>query len=216
MGHSDYRPEAHGFVEVIVGPMYAGKSTILMSRVKRHVIGGMRAMVFKPSLDDRYSTEDIMSHDGERLHANSVPCELYSAENGELRAKSKHILDMVYDNVDVVAIDEGQFFDYDLVNVCETLANSGVRVIVAGVDMDYRCQPWKPMNDLMSVSEFVDKLSAVCFKCGRPATKIQRFTKGKLSHWDEPTLVVGSNQEGQDHKYEARCRKCYTTPPRKI
>jgi len=82
--------------------------------------------------------------------------------------------------------------------------------------MDYRCLPFEPMNNLMSVAEIVDKLTAICFKCGRPATKIQRFTNGKLSTWDEQTIIVGSNISGQEQQYEARCRKCYKTPPKLI
>jgi thymidine kinase len=208
-----YHPESHGFIYVITGPMYAGKSSLLMSIVKRNVIAGKRAMVFKPAIDDRYSTEDIMTHDGEKLHANSINCRVMW--DGEPRAVSREILDHIHPSVDVVGIDEGQFFDYRLVNVCEKLANQGKRVIVAGVDMDYRCLPWSPISDLMAVAEFVDKIPAVCFKCGRPATKIQRFTRGKYSHWDEPTIIVGSNK-GDEHQYEARCRKCYVTPPRAI
>lgn len=210
-----YRPESHGMIEIICGPMYSGKSSALMSRVRREIIAGKRAMIFKPDIDDRYSTEDIMTHDGEKIHANSIGCRLITDSN-ELRAESWKILEEIHPSVDVVGIDEGQFFDQKLVEVCEELANRGMRVIVAGVDMDYRCLPWRPMSDLMAVAEFVDKLPAVCFKCGRPATKIQRFTRGKYSHWDEPTMIVGSNKEGDDHQYEARCRKCYVTPPRLV
>lgn len=209
-----YRPESHGYIEVITGPMYSGKSSALMSRIKREVIAGKKAIVFKPAIDDRYSTEDIMTHDGEKLHANSISCKLTADK--EPKASSKEILEWVTSSVDVVGIDEGQFFDFDLVEVCETLANQGLRVIVAGVDMDYRCLPWRPMSDLMAVAEFVEKIPAVCFKCGLPATKIQRFTKGKYSHWNEPTVVVGSNIEGDEHQYEARCRMCYVTPPKLI
>ncbi|MNW28285.1 Thymidine kinase [compost metagenome] len=209
-----YRPESHGWIEVISGPMYSGKSSSLMARIRREVIAGKRAMVFKPAIDDRYSTEEIMTHDGEKLHANSIICRL--SEGNEPRAVSREILEQVHPSVDAVGIDEGQFFDEDLVEVCETLANRGLRVIVAGVDMDYRCLPWAPMSDLMSVAEFVEKLPAVCFKCGRPATKIQRFTKGHYSHWYEPTIVVGSNIAGDKHQYEARCRKCYVAPPKLI
>jgi thymidine kinase len=211
---SHYFPEAHGFVHVITGPMFSGKSSMLMSMIRRDVIAGKRAMVFKPAIDDRYSTEDIMSHDGEKLHANSIRCHLNDEK--EPRAFSEEILANIHPSVDVVGIDEGQFFDVKLVEICETLANAGKRVIVAGVDMDYRCLPWHPMSDLMAVAEFVDKLPAVCFNCGRPATKIQRFTRGKYSHWNEPTIIVGSNKEGDEHQYEARCRKCYVAPPRLV
>ncbi|MNN10551.1 Thymidine kinase [compost metagenome] len=212
---SYYRPEQHGYVHVITGPMFSGKSSALMAIIRREIIAGKRAMVFKPAIDDRYSTEDIMSHDGESLHANSIKCELEDL-TGEPRAKALLILEYLEPGVDVVGIDEGQFFDQNLVEVCETLANQGIRVVVAGVDMDYRCLPWRPMSDLMAVAEFVDKIPAVCFKCGLPATKIQRFTKGKYSLWDEKTVIVGSNKEGDEHQYEARCRRCYVVPLRTV
>lgn len=201
----NYLPHGHGWIEVITGPMYSEKTTNLISRIKKEVIAGKRAIVFKPNIDDRYATEHIMTHDGEKLHANSIPCD-----------DSKQILENVHESVDVVGIDEGQFFDLGLIDVCEELANRGLRVIVAGVDMDYRCQPWRPMSDLMAKAEVVDKLTAVCFKCGKPATKIQRFRNGKLSHWDESTIAVGSNRKGDEYTYEARCRGCYIKPPRKI
>lgn len=201
----EYLPHGHGFVQVITGPMYSEKTTILMSQLKKEAISGKKVMVFKPDIDDRYSTEEIMSHDGERMHANSVPC-----------SHSKDILRLVHSSVDVVGIDEGQFFDEGLVEVCETLANRGLRVIVAGVDMDYRCLPFKPMNDIMAIAEVINKQTAVCSECGRPATKIQRYTNGRLSHWEEPTVAVGSNLEGKMYQYEARCRKCYKTPPRVV
>jgi len=200
-----YLPSGHGYVEAIVGPMYAEKTTILMSQLRKEVIAGKRVMVFKPDIDDRYATEEIVTHDGESMHANSVPC-----------SHSSHILELVHDSVDAVGIDEGQFFDDGLMKVVEELANKGKRVIVAGVDMDYRCMPWRPMSDIMAVAEVVHKQTAVCSSCGRPATKIQRFTNGRLSAWDEPTVAVGSNIEGDIHKYEARCRKCYKTPPRVV
>jgi thymidine kinase len=200
-----YLPSGHGHVEVIAGPMYSGKTEELMRRLKREVIAGKRVMVFKPDIDDRYATEEIVTHEGESMHANSIPC-----------SNSKHILEMVHPSVDAVGIDEGQFFDAGIIEVVEKLANAGKRVIVSGVDMDYRCLPFEPMNHLLSIAEIVDKLTAICFSCGRPATKIQRLTNGRLSIWDEPTVVVGSNISGQKHQYEARCRKCYKTPPKLI
>lgn len=200
-----YLPSGHGYIEVITGPMYAGKSTLLISQLKKEVIAGKRVMVFKPDIDDRYSTEEVVTHDGENIHANSIPC-----------SSSKTILELVHDSVDVVGIDEGQFFDLGLVDVCEELANRGKRVVVAGVDMDYRSLPFEPMNHLMSIAEIVIKLTAVCSRCGRPATRIQRYTNGKLSHWDEPTIAVGSNIKGAKYTYEARCRKCWVTPPKLV
>lgn len=199
-----YFPHGHGWIEVITGPMFAGKTEELIRRIKREVIGGKRAMVFKPNIDDRYATDEIVTHDGESLHANSIPV------NNVL-----DILELVHPSADVIGIDEGQFFGQELVQVCETLARHKKRVIVAGVDMTYRCEPWSPMSDLMAVAEIVDKLTAVCFRCGRPATKIQRYTNGKLSRWDEPTVAVGSHREGE-YQYEARCRGCWVTPPRKV
>lgn len=201
----DYLPQGHGFIHVICGPMYSEKTTLLMSQLKKEAIAGKKLMVFKPDIDNRYATEEIMTHDGEKMHANSIPC-----------SSSSTILELVHDSVDVVGIDEGQFFDEGLTKVVQELADKGLRVIVAGVDMDYRCQPFNPMNDIMAIAELVNKQTAVCAVCGRPATKIQRFTNGKLSHWDEPTIAVGSNIKGQEYQYEARCRKCYKVPPKLI
>lgn len=207
---SGYYFPSTGFIHVITGPMYSGKTTALMARIKREVIAGKRAMIFKPDIDDRYSTESIMSHDGEEIHANSIRCKMNKGK--EPRAVSKQILKEMHPSVDIVGIDEGQFFDQNLVEVCESLANKGVQVVVSGVDMDYRCQPFEPMASLMAVAEFVDKIPAVCFVCGAPATKIQRFHNDHPSLWYEPTIIVGSNIEGDSFQYEARCRKCYVEP----
>lgn len=196
----NYLPQG-GFIEVITGPMFAEKSTLLMSQLRKEVIAGKRTMVFKPDIDDRYHTDNIMTHDGDSLHAYSIPC-----------TNSNQILAMLYDGVDAVGIDEGQFFDSGLVDVVRTLADRGMRVIVAGVDMDYRGLPFEPMNDIMAIAEIVHKQTAVCTKCGKPATMIQRYTNNRLSAWSEPTVIVGSNKEDNEYYYEARCRKCYKQP----
>lgn len=200
---TEYLPSGHGFIHVITGPMYSSKTLMLIAQLKKEAIAGKKIMVFKPDIDDRYATDEIVTHDGENLHANSIPC-----------SDSKTILELVHPSVDVIGVDEAQFFDEGLVSVVQELADRGLRVIVAGVDMDYRCLPFKPMNDIMAIAEIVQKQTAVCGNCGRPATKIQRFTNGRLSHWDEPTVAVGSNLKGHEYQYEARCRKCYKTPPR--
>jgi thymidine kinase len=199
-----YLPYGHGWVEVITGPMFAGKTDEMIRRLKREVIAGKRIMTFKPDIDRRYADNCIVTHDGDEMVTNLVPC-----------ASPGRILDIVHPSCDVIGIDEAQFFDPEIVEVCEILANRKKRVVVAGVDMDYRCKPWSPMSDLMAVAEFVDKLTAVCFVCGKPATKIQRFTGDHLSTWDEETIIVGT-KEGEQHHYEARCRGCYRTPPKLI
>jgi thymidine kinase len=207
----NYRPTDHGFVEVITGPMFAGKTEALIFIIKREVIAGRRSVIFKPDIDDRYSDSAVVTHNGEGLFANIIPIDqpqfiIDKVEEIETSEKTR---------VHAVGIDEAQFFSLDIIEVVRELANRGIRVIISGVDVDYRDQPWRPMSDFMSIAEFVEKLSAVC-SCGQPATKIQRYRNNRLSHWDEPTIVVGSNIEGDEFQYEAKCRGCYQVPPKLI
>lgn len=183
-----------GWIEVISGSMYSGKSEELIRRIKRARIARLNVQVFKPVIDDRYSKTSVMSHNGDEAEATAV------ADSGVL-------LRSVDETTDVVAIDEGQFFDMGLVDVCRRLADRGKRVIVAGLDMDFRGQPFGPTPGLMAVAEYVDKLQAICIKCGNPANRTQRLVNGKPAPASEPTILVGAAES-----YEARCRRCHEVP----
>lgn len=181
----------HGWIEVICGSMFSGKTEELIRRLKRAQIGRQKVQCFKPVIDDRYSKDDVVSHDSARIVSSPVE-------------RAWHILERVDDNTRVVGIDEAQFFDEALVEVCQKLANRGVRVVVAGLDMDYRGQPFEPMPRLLSVAEYVTKLSAICLSCGGPASRTQR-----LVHPDvDGRIAVGSKE-----MYEARCRFCHEGSP---
>ncbi len=183
-----------GWIEVITGSMYSGKSEELIRRIKRARIARMKIQVFKPQVDDRYSQTSVKSHDGDEAEAVAVP-------------DSGILLRAVAKDTEVVAIDEVQFFDNGLVDVCRRLADQGKRIIVAGLDMDFRGQPFGPTPTLMAVAEFVDKLQAICIKCGNPASRTQRMINGKPALASEPTILVGAAES-----YEARCRSCHEVP----
>lgn len=186
-----YRMKDMGWLEVICGSMYSGKSEELIRRVRRAKIARLKIQVFKPLLDDRYNQTNVVSHNGEYAEAIAVP------DSGVLYS-------MVQEDTEVVAIDEAQFFDMGLVNVCKRLADQGKRVIVAGLDMDFRGQPFGPTPMLMAIAEYVDKLQAICIKCGNPANRTQRLVNGKPARASEPTILVGASES-----YEARCRHCH-------
>ena len=181
-----------GWIEVIAGVMFSGKSEELIRRVRRSLIAKKRVQVFKSHLDDRYSgVFTVGSHDGRTIEA--VPVD--SSAQISLR------LDPL---AQVIAIDEVQFLDGGVVALCNALADRGCRVIVAGTDTDFRGAPFGPMPQLMCVAEIVDKLHAICVLCGSPATRNQRLIDGKPAHYDSPQVMVG----GAD-SYEARCRNCH-------
>lgn len=186
-----YGPKDHGWIEVITGPMYSGKSEELIRRIKRVKIAKQKIQVFKPIIDDRYSKCDVVSHAGEKQEAISVSC-------------AEEILSLVDEDTSVIAVDEAQFFDEKLVDVCVSLADQNKRVICAGLDMDFRGMPFGPMPQLMAVAEFVDKLQAICVVCGNPATRTQRLINGEPAGMNDPVVMVGAEE-----KYEARCRKCH-------
>jgi len=183
-----------GWVEVICGSMYSGKSEELIRRVKRAKIARLKIQVFKPLLDNRYADNNVVSHTGSQEEAVAVE------DSGVLFAK-------VEPDTQVVAIDEAQFFDMGLVDVCRRLADQGKRVIVAGLDMDFRGLPFGPTPALMATAEYVDKLQAICMKCGNPANRTQRLVNGKPARASEPTILVGASEA-----YEARCRRCHEVP----
>lgn len=186
-----YGPKDHGWIEMIVGPMYSGKSEELIRRIKRAKIARQKVQVFKPSIDNRYSITEVVSHNGDKEGAHSV-------EN------AIEILNLVSEDTDVIAIDEVQFFDDEIVEVCKKLADRGKRVICAGLDLDFRGEPFGPVPKLLAIAEFVDKIQAICVVCGNPATRTQRLINGKPAKYSDPIVLVGAKEA-----YEARCRKCH-------
>lgn len=186
-----YNQYREGWLEVICGCMFAGKTEELIRRINVLSFAKKNIIVFKPKIDNRYSETEIVSHAGTR-----VPCIV--VEN------SKEILKYIKPNTDVVAIDEVQFFDQDIVDVCEYLADKGLRVMVAGLDKDFRGEAFGVMPELLTRAEFVTKLTAVCAKCGAPATRTQRLVDGKPASFDDPIVLVGAVEH-----YEPRCRHCH-------
>ena len=178
-----------GWIEVICGPMFSGKSEELIRRVRRAEIARQRVQVFKPVIDDRYAMDEIVSHSAMRLQARQVP-------------NARAILESVDPRTQVVGIDEAQFFDNDLVGVVEALANAGKRVVVAGLDQDYLARPFDPMPQLLALAEEITKTLAICVVCGNPANRTQRLVPS------EERIVVGGA-----HAYEARCRLCFEPKP---
>jgi thymidine kinase len=183
-------PQRGGWLEVICGPMFSGKSEEMIRRLRRAEIAGQRVVIFKPRIDDRYDATDVVSHAGARMQA--VP--ISSVTDIATRAKG----------FDVVGIDEAQFLGEATVRVALELADRGVRVVVAGLDQDFRRLPFGPMPDLLAHAEFVDKLQAVCHRCGGPATTTQRLVDGEPAPYSGDTVVVGAAEQ-----YEARCRGCH-------
>lgn len=186
-----YNQYREGWIEVICGCMFAGKTEELIRRINVLSYARKNILVFKPKIDDRYSTTEIASHAGSK-----VPCIVIS--------EAKEILNHVNYDTDVVAIDEVQFFDEDVVDICEYLADSGLRVMVAGLDKDFRGEPFGVLPDLLTRAEFVTKLTAVCAKCGAPATRTQRIINGKPASFNDPVVLVGAKEA-----YEPRCRHCH-------
>ena len=189
-----YQELQKGWIEVICGPMFAGKSEELIRRVKTLSYAHQKIIAFKPAIDNRYDKSAIASHDGEKYQAFAIK----SAED---------ILPLVESDVQVVAIDEVQFFKDSIVSICESLADRGVRVIVAGLDTDFRGEPFGVMPLLLARAEFVTKLSAACTVCGCAATRTQRLVDGKPANYDDPIILVGAKES-----YEARCRKHHIVP----
>jgi thymidine kinase len=176
-----------GWIEVIAGSMFSGKTEELIRRIRRAQIAKLKVAVFKPRIDTRYSVDRIVSHSD-----ISIPSIVVD--------NAKQILELAKD-AQVVGIDEAQFFDMDLVDVCEQLANEGKRVIVAGLDQDYRGKPFEPMPQLLAIAEYITKTHAICVVCGNPASKTQRKIK------TGERIVVGASDI-----YEARCRRCFEPP----
>jgi thymidine kinase len=189
-----YHGSKPGWIEVITGVMFSGKSEELIRRVRRAVIAKKRVQVFKSHLDDRYHVYSVTTHDGLAVEAVPVGTALEIAQH-------------VRPETAVVAIDEVQFLDPGIVRVATDLAGRGVRVILAGTDTDFRGEPFGPMPHLLAIAEIVDKLHAICVVCGDPACRNQRLINGKPAPYTSPTIMVGGSES-----YEARCRHCHEVP----
>lgn len=186
-----YRPVNHGYIEVVIGPMYSGKSEELIRRLRRAKIAKQNVVVFKPQIDNRYSKEDVVSHNGDSI--NAIPI-----------SNAREIYNHIDNKTQVVGIDEVQFFDEEIVEIAMNLADKGIRVIAAGLDMDFKGEPFGPTPKLLAVAEFVDKIQAICSVCGQPANRSQRLINGEPARYDDPIIQVGAVES-----YEARCRKCH-------
>lgn len=183
-----------GRIEVVCGSMFCGKTEELIRRARRAVIAKQTVQVFKPDMDNRYSIQHVTSHDGQNIDAYPV-------------GHSSQISDLLTPTTTVVAIDEIQFFDDGIVGVVESLAGQNIRVIVAGLDMDFRAEPFGPMPRLLSIAEEVTKLHAICVVCGEEACRTQRLVNGKPAHYNDPIILVGAQEA-----YEARCRRHHLVP----
>ena len=183
-----------GSIEVITGSMFSGKTDELIRRLRRATIARQKVQVFKPVIDNRYAEHQVTSHAGSAYDAIQV-----------------NMTDEILSNLDVdttvVAIDEGQFFDEKIITVVQALADRGLRVIVAGLDTDFRGEPFGPMPVIMAQAERVDKLQAICMVCGEPACRTQRLVDGLPANYDDPVVIVGASE-----MYEARCRQHHVVP----
>lgn len=183
-----------GWIELICGSMFSGKTEELIRRLVRAEIARQKVQVFKSALDKRYKVDKLSSHSGSHYEATVV-------EN------ALEIVTLVAEDTDVVAIDEVQFFDWAIAELCDKLANQGRRIILAGLDMDFRGEPFGPMPLLMAQAELVTKLQAICMVCGAPASRTQRLIDGRPAHYDDPVIMVGASEV-----YEARCRRHHEVP----
>jgi thymidine kinase len=186
-----YSKPNSGWIEVICGSMFCGKTEELIRRVRRAQIARQKVQVFKPAIDTRYADREVTSHNGMQVAAVSV-------------ADTAQVRNLIDSDTTVVALDEVQFFDEDVIDLCDELASQGTRVIVAGLDMDFRGEPFGPVPTLLARAECVDKLQAICVECGGPASRTQRLIDGHPAAYDDPVILVGASEV-----YEARCRGCH-------
>lgn len=177
-----------GWIEVICGSMFSGKTEELIRRLKRAQIAKQRVQIFKPRIDNRYSEEEVMSHSALKIQAQNIEA-------------PEQILDLLADNTQVVGIDEAQFLNKSVISISQRLANRGLRVVIAGLDLDSQGQPFGPMPELMAIAEYVSKMNAICTACGGIASRTQR--KQTVKDHSSQILV------GADDHYEARCRRCF-------
>lgn len=183
-----------GWIELICGSMFSGKSEELIRRVKRAEIARQKVQVFKPVLDNRFGKDQVSSHSGAHMNAQQVQ-------------SAAEVMQIVNAETDVVAIDEVQFFDWAIADVANALADRGKRVILAGLDLDFRGEPFGPMPLLMAQAEELEKLHAICMVCGAPATRTQRLIDGRPASYEDPIILVGASEA-----YQARCRKHHEVP----
>lgn len=193
-----YQQYREGWLEVISGCMFAGKTEELIRRIKVLQYAKKNIVVFKPRIDDRYSDVDVVSHAGTSVKSIAI-------------SVAAEMMDYITPQTEVVAVDEVQFFDEEMVAICNQLADEGKRVMVAGLDMDFRGVPFGIMPQLITHAEFVTKLTAVCMKCGAPATRTQRLVNGQPASYHDPIVLVGASES-----YEARCRHCHEVLDRPI
>lgn len=183
-----------GSIEVVTGSMFSGKTDELIRRLRRATIARQKVQVFKPVIDNRYNVDKVTSHAGTVFNAIPVQC-------------SSDIIRLLEADSSVVGIDEAQFFDDGVIEVAENLARRGIRVIVAGLDTDFRGDPFGCMPVFLAIAERVDKLQAICMVCGEPACRTQRLVNGKPAHYEDPVVIVGASE-----MYEARCRQHHEVP----
>ena len=183
-----------GSIEVITGSMFCGKTEELIRRLRRATIAKQKVQVFKPTIDNRYGEEKVTSHAGHNFDALPIQ-------------NASEIAEKLDQDTTVVAIDEAQFFDEDIIPIAQSLADQGVRVIIAGLDTDFRGEPFGPMPIFMCKAEKVDKLHAICVVCGEEASRTQRLVDGKPARYDDPVVIVGAAE-----LYEARCREHHDVP----
>jgi len=184
----------HGSMEVVCGSMFSGKTDELIRRLVRATIAKQKVQVFKPAIDVRYAVEKVTSHAGSNFDA--IPVE-----------KAADIRDKLDADTTVVGFDEAQFFDSEIVQIAQEFASNGIRVLIAGLDMDFRGEPFGPMPIFMSMAEHVDKLHAICMVCGNEASRTQRLVNGKPARYNDPVVIVGASE-----LYEARCRIHHEVP----
>jgi thymidine kinase len=186
----------NGSLEVITGSMFSGKTDELIRRLRRATIARQKVQVFKPAIDSRYAVEKVTSHAGNDFAAIPI-------------SAPRELLDKLAKDTTVVAIDEAQFFEHSIVETAQSLAERGLRVIVAGLDMDFRGEPFGPMPEFLAKAENVEKLHAICMVCGEQACRTQRLVNGAPAYYDDPVVIVGASE-----LYEARCRKHHQVPKR--
>lgn len=189
-----YIMKQSGWLELICGSMFSGKSEELIRRVKRATYAKQEVKVFKPAIDNRYSEEAVVSHNGTSMTSHVI-------------SSSAEIWDHISESTDVIAVDEVQFFGESIIGDLSLLADKGYRFIAAGLDMDFRGEPFGVVPNLMAVAESVTKLQAVCSVCGSPASRTQRLIDGKPASYDDPVILVGASES-----YEARCRHHHEVP----
>ena len=190
-----YEAYHSGWIECITGSMFSGKSEELIRRLRRGVYAKQKVIVFKPTIDDRYHKEKIVSHNGNAIEAINI-------------TEAKEIEQHDLSDVDIIGIDEIQFFDRTVVDIAQSLAKKGYRVITAGLDMDFKGEPFDPVPEMLAVSEHITKLQAVCAVCGASSSRTQRLIDGRPAKYDDPIIMVGANES-----YEPRCRAHHVILP---